>query len=50
VHNAEDRVDAFRVIRGLFEGDNREVQLLQVLATLGDKHREVFVGIHQLLW
>ena len=49
MHDAEDRIDAVGVFGSLLEGHDREVELLQVLAALGDEHRQVVARIHQLL-
>ena len=36
------------VLRGLLELDDGEVQFLEVLPRLGEEHRHVFGGVHQL--
>ena len=46
VRDAEDLVDRLRVVGRLLDPDDGEVELLQVLAPLGEEHGEVLV--HQL--
>ena len=46
VRDAEDLVDRRRIVGRLLDTDDREVELLQVLAPLGEEHREILV--HQL--
>ena len=49
VRDTEDLVDRRRILGVLLQPDDREVQLLEVLARLGEEHRHVLGGIHQLL-
>ena len=44
VRDAEDLVDRLLVVGGLLDADDGEVELLQVLAALGQEHREVLGG------
>ena len=48
VGDAEDLVDRLAVVGRLLEAHDREVELLQVLAALGEEHREVLGGVHQI--
>ena len=48
VRDAEDLVDRLLVVRGLLDADDREVELLQVLAALGQEHGEVLGDLHQV--
>jgi hypothetical protein len=41
VRDPEDLVDRLGVVGRLLDPDDREVELLQVLTTLGEEHREV---------
>jgi hypothetical protein len=43
----EDLVERLGVVRGFLDADDREIQLLQMLAALREEHGEVFVEIHQ---
>jgi hypothetical protein len=47
VRDAEDLVDRRGVVGALLDAHDREPQLLQVLARLGDEHREVLGDVHQ---
>ena len=47
VRDAEDLVDRGAVLGVLLESNDREVQLFEMLARLGDEHRHVLGGIHQ---
>jgi hypothetical protein len=46
VRDPEDLVNRLLVVRALFDADHRKVELLKVLAALGQEHREVFRGLH----
>ncbi len=47
MRDSEDLADRLRVVRHLFDADDRQVELLEVLAALGEEHRQVFVELHQ---
>jgi hypothetical protein len=47
VRDAEDLVDRSRVVGLLLDAHDGEVELLQVLAALGEEHREVLAGVHR---
>jgi hypothetical protein len=46
VRAAEDLVDRVLVVRALLDPNDRQVELLQVLAALGEEHREVLGDLH----
>jgi hypothetical protein len=48
VGDAEDRVDGLAVVGRLLEAHDGQVQLLEVLPALGQEHREVLGGVHQI--
>jgi hypothetical protein len=48
VGDAEDLVDGLLVVRRLLDLHDGDVQLLEVLARLGQEHREVLGDVHQL--
>ena len=47
VRDPEDLADRLRVVRVLFDADDRQVQLLKVLAAFSEEHRQIFVEVHQ---
>ncbi len=47
VRDPEDLVERLDVVRSLFDANDCEVQLLQMLAALREEHGEVLVEIHQ---
>ena len=49
VGDAEDQIDRLAVGWVLFDRDDGEVELLQVLARLGQEHRQVVANVHQRL-
>ena len=48
VRDAEDLVDRLAVVGRLLDPDDGEVELLEVLAGLGQEHREVLGDVHQI--
>ena len=46
VRDPEDLVDRLLVVGPLLDADDGEVQLLEVLAPLGQEHREVLGDVH----
>ena len=46
VRDAEDLVDRLRIVGLLLDADDREVELLEVLAALGEEHGEVLGDVH----
>ncbi len=48
VRDPEDLADGLDVVRRLLHPDDREAQLLEVLAALGEEHRQVLVDVHQV--
>jgi hypothetical protein len=46
VRDPEDLVHGLPVVRLLLDPHDGEVQLLEVLAPLGEEHREVLGGVH----
>ena len=48
VRDAEDLVDRLAVVGRLLDADDGEVELLEVLARLGEEHRQVLGDVHQI--
>jgi hypothetical protein len=46
--DAEDLVDRLLVVGRLLDADDGEIELLEVLAALGQEHGEILGGLHQL--
>jgi hypothetical protein len=46
VRDAEDLVDRLAVVGRLLDPDDREVELLEVLARLGQEHGQVLRDVH----
>jgi hypothetical protein len=48
VRDAEDLVDGLGIVGVLLDPDDREVELLEVFAALGEEHRQVFGDVHRI--